>query len=282
MDAQRGTQNTTRLIVIVVALALLVGGVAGATAGWLVGSNAAQGAPGADGVAGQDGIDGQDGAPGSDGADGAPGPAGIPGKDGATGPRGLTGAPGATGTPGAQGPAGPEGPQGPAGPQGPQGLPGNDGAPGADGTPGEPGAPGIPGIDGDAAAPWVLLSLTDVHPNGAALWDGIAAHSGDTDLVTISLGQFVTLQPGTYRLTLLAYASGSEFFSGDVQLLSTLGNTPTFSTTFIGASSSSPTITISGIWNSSDPMVLTVNGSLTSIDLAASINNMYVLIEDLS
>ena len=81
---------------------------------------------------GERGLQGERGVPGPSGEDGLPGPrgqAGPPGQIGPQGPAGVTGATGDAGTPGMSGPAGPagiDGPSGMTGPAGPVGPPGAD------------------------------------------------------------------------------------------------------------------------------------------------------------
>lgn len=262
------TPSITRLFVAVVAVALLIGGAAGATAGWIAGSNSAAGPAGADGAPGLDGSDGLDGASGSDGPPGPEGAPGSPGKDGAAGPIGPRGF---NGAPGAQGPAGP------AGPGGPIGLAGPTGPPGPTGPTGPAGPQGIPGVD--ASSPWVLLTVDDIPANTYSFGNNMQVHAGDADLVTITTPISFQLEPGIYRVNILANVTGTGQKDGYGRLEVQDPSVPDIRAWFDTDSGNPETIDVSGIVDLSAPSEFATTWLVFSADTTASINTIYVLIQ---
>ncbi|MFS3129423.1 collagen-like protein [Nocardioides sp. Bht2] len=107
------------------------------------------------------------------------------------------------GTPGAKGATGATGPAGAAGPVGPKGDAGAPGTPGLPGTPGTPGAKGEKGDKGEkgeTGAPGSDASIVFKHATvpGQPL---IANIGGSIRTRYTDLNTSITLQPGTYQLT---------------------------------------------------------------------------------
>ncbi|XP_069333542.1 complement C1q subcomponent subunit C [Eulemur rufifrons] len=130
------------------------------------------------------GMPGLPGAPGKDGHDGLPGPKGepgIPAIPGTRGPKGQKGEPGTPGYPGKNGPMGP---------------PGLPGVPGRMGPPGEPGEEGRYKQKHQSVFTVTRQTAQYPEPNGLVKFNAVVTNpQGDYDTST---GKFTCKVPGLY------------------------------------------------------------------------------------
>jgi hypothetical protein len=138
---------------------------------------------------------------------------GVPGATGATGPAGPTGPQGPKGEKGEKGATGATGA---AGTQGPKGDPGNDGAPGTNGTNGAQGLQGLQGLQGPQGpqGPQGTSGSTTVFSVGPTSRSGVDVQPNNAQSPS-SIGT-LTLPVGTYLvLANVTFVNSASFFAQD-------------------------------------------------------------------